>query len=307
MFYYNVDSDLLNNLSKIIGPIDAVSEGEINTITDTIILTTTLPDQYDILEGNNNSIVLFGTETDISTLQSPAQNHLFHYLSGDLLLQPELLKIHIQLIQNQHMHILKLASRIEELEDSIFELAFATTDVLEKKEEMELLATKDSLTHLYNHSFFKEKLLNEFSRSNEHHHNFSIAILDLDHFKNVNDSYGHLTGDKVIKVFAKIISETIRPIDLAARYGGEEFAIIFTDADNKVANEIIENIRTTFNTTNFSSDNGDFNVTFSAGITGYSSGFPNIEAIIQLADEALYESKKSGRNCTHIFNYIDSD
>lgn len=233
-------------------------------------------------------------------LQILSEKFNFNLLNLNIVNDIEHLKTELNLIERKHSLISGLQDQIEELEDKIFDLAFATTNVLEKKEEMELLATKDGLTHLYNHSFFKEKLFKQFIKSKETNSKFSIAILDLDHFKNVNDRHGHLAGDKVLKTFAHIIANNVRTIDIPARYGGEEFAIIFAEANHKICNEVIDRIRIIFNETIFEACDKKFQVTFSAGITQFSPNFSDINNMIKIADEALYNCKNSGRNCSKI-------
>lgn len=192
----------------------------------------------------------------------------------------------------------ELRRKGEELEDTVFELAFATTNVLEKNEFLEQLANKDSLTLLYNHSFFKDRMKEEFDRASRYGNIFSIALLDLDFFKRVNDTYGHLKGDEVLRTFAIVLKNCIRTSDIGARYGGEEFAVIFPETDMNEAKAAVERIRTAFADTSFEHHDTAFKVTFSAGITTYSDGIEDFEQMIQLADTALYSSKSTGRNKT---------
>lgn len=189
---------------------------------------------------------------------------------------------------------------IKELENKIFNIALATTDVLKIKEEMEMLATKDSLTLLFNHTYFIERLHEEFARAKRYNKMFSIAFFDLDHFKNVNDTYGHPVGDIVLKTFSEILSTNTRPIDIPCRYGGEEFVIICVENDAESCSKLVKRIRKIFNATVFRQKNNTFKCTFSSGITEYNKRFKGIKDMIKLSDDALYESKNNGRDRTTI-------
>ncbi len=199
----------------------------------------------------------------------------------------------------------ELEIKSEELESTIFELAFASTNVLEQNEFLEQMAKKDGLTLLYNHSFFKDKLKEEIIRSERYNNMFCLALFDLDFFKKVNDNYGHLKGDEVLKTFAAIIKDSIRTTDIAARYGGEEFAVIFTETDLEHSVMAIERIRTKLSETVFNSDKDCFKITFSAGLTPYHHCYKDVEFMVGISDKAMYISKSSGRNRTTILTGED--
>ncbi|PLX69631.1 MAG: hypothetical protein C0603_01500 [Denitrovibrio sp.] len=202
---------------------------------------------------------------------------------------------------------IELEKKRSELEDTVFELAFASTNVLEQNEFLEQMARKDGLTMLYNHSYFKDKLKDEMTRSERYNNSFTVAILDLDFFKKVNDQYGHVKGDEVLKEFANIIKEIIRNTDTAARYGGEEFAILFAETDMESSINVIDRIREKLSNTVFESDSDCFKITFSAGITPYNKNYKDAEFMVDVADKALYVSKTEGRNRTTIYTAEDID
>ena len=210
------------------------------------------------------------------------------------------IKIRFNTLVKYRELFLKLENKNEEMESTIFELAFASTNVLEQNEFLEQMAKKDGLTMLYNHSFFKDKLKDEMVRSKRYNNSFTVAILDLDFFKKVNDQYGHVKGDEVLKAFADIIRETIRNTDIAARYGGEEFAILFTETNLKDSLNVVERIRERLENTIFNSEGTCFKVTFSAGVTPFDKSFPDAEFMVNVADKALYSSKANGRNRTTV-------
>lgn len=222
-------------------------------------------------------------------------NRFFIAINGNK--NKDLLKINIKGFINYGYKVHELLNQIGELEEKIFDLAFATTDVLEQKEKMEDIAVRDGMTKLFNHSYFRDTLLKKFEHAKLNHEIFTIAILDLDYFKHVNDRYGHLKGDEVLKAFAMTIVEILDvKTDIPARYGGEEFAIIFDKQDVEKAIKKVDAIRQSFSEKVFTYENSCFRVTFSAGLTQYTDKFADIVEMIKYADEALYQSKKDGRN-----------
>lgn len=243
-----------------------------------------------------NFIIIITENCMIETFYNLSyENRFFLVLNSNE--NTKLLEINIKGFLHYIYKIYELLHQNFELEEKIFDLAFATTDVLEQKEKMEDIAIRDGMTKLYNHSFFRDMLTKEFECSKENGEIFSIAILDLDFFKHVNDRYGHLKGDEVLKAFASTILEHVdSKLDIAARYGGEEFAIIFRKQTVQDALNKIESIRKSFDTKVFTYENSCFKVTFSAGITQYTENLTDTVEMIKFADEALYQSKKDGRN-----------
>lgn len=154
---------------------------------------------------------------------------------------------------------------------------------------------RDSLTGLLNHTNLKERLDSEVARAERQHGPLSFAMVDLDHFKQVNDRYGHPTGDRVLKGLARLIRQRLRKTDIVGRYGGEEFAIILTDTDAQTARHILEDLRRAFAELRHRSDSEEFQVTFSAGIASHPACRDAI-ALSDAADKALYEAKHAGRN-----------
>ncbi|MBZ4672773.1 MAG: diguanylate cyclase [Deferribacteraceae bacterium] len=188
--------------------------------------------------------------------------------------------------------------KLNEYEDKIFGLAMSSVDMLERHENLYEQIAKDGLTGLYNHTAFQDRLSKLFRSYKHNKTTFSVAMLDLDFFKKVNDTYGHLKGDEVLKQFADIIKKCVRKNDFPARYGGEEFAIIFSDINKFEAEAIIDRLREKFKKIKFKSDSGSFGVTFSAGLAEVNESMDTPSEITNAADTALYYSKRSGRNKT---------
>ena len=161
--------------------------------------------------------------------------------------------------------------------------------------ELTALMNRDSLTGLLNHINMKLALEREISQARRRVSPLSFVMLDIDHFKSVNDSYGHPVGDRVIKSLARLLNQRLRKGDLAARYGGEEFALMLPDTSIAGAYDVIEDLRRQFAHIRFTHDDIEFSATFSAGIATCP---PNgdMDALIAAADRALYQAKSTGRN-----------
>jgi len=176
------------------------------------------------------------------------------------------------------------------------ELAAINKTLSEKNKELEALSVTDGLTGLYNRNHMMETLANETARAQRHHHPFSVLMIDIDHFKKYNDSYGHLAGDAVLIKMGSVFTTSIRSVEYAARYGGEEFLIMLPEAELDGAIEVAERIRTRVARETFSDGNEKPGVTVSIGVAGFPEHGDTPESIIASADAALYEAKRSGRN-----------
>ncbi|GBE01388.1 response regulator PleD [bacterium BMS3Abin08] len=165
-------------------------------------------------------------------------------------------------------------------------------------EELRQIAFTDGLTGLFNHRHFQERLTEEFKKAERFQDRLSLILTDIDHFKRVNDTYGHPAGDAVLKGFSEIIRKTVREIDIPARYGGEEFAVLVLKADAGEAKKIAERIRKNVESHDFVVDGQILNITVSLGIASYPADVGSREKLIEEADHALYKAKESGRNRT---------
>lgn len=164
------------------------------------------------------------------------------------------------------------------------------------------LATKDGLTKLYIHRHFYYLLESEIKRVQRYHHVLSLLMMDIDGFKQVNDTYGHLVGDMVLKEIATTIQKTIRHVDIPARYGGEEFAIILPETQATNALIIAERLRQKISEIKVKVDETTFvSPTVSIGVAEYPNAADNIKDIIDMADKAMYLSKENGKNCIHMY------
>jgi diguanylate cyclase (GGDEF)-like protein len=176
------------------------------------------------------------------------------------------------------------------------ELANANEALREKNKELEKLSTTDSLTGLFNRKHLMEKLNLELGRSARYQHDFTLLIIDIDHFKRYNDTYGHLAGDEVLRRMGAILKESIRKSDYAARYGGEEFIVLLPETGVDAGVQMAERIRRQMAEQEMGSDTNRTNVTISAGAASFPDYGEDAETLIRNADEALYEAKRRGRN-----------
>ncbi|MEO7344150.1 MAG: diguanylate cyclase, partial [Methylotenera sp.] len=157
------------------------------------------------------------------------------------------------------------------------------------------LVLRDSLTGLFNHTAIKDELDREVVRSKRHGASLAFAMIDIDHFKQINDTYGHPIGDRVIKSLARLLKQRLRASDLVGRYGGEEFAVILVNAEKAAALQVLDTIRKDFSQLRHLSDGKEFTVTFSCGIADISQ-FRDATKLIEASDKALYKAKHAGRN-----------
>lgn len=158
------------------------------------------------------------------------------------------------------------------------------------------LAITDSLTKVFSRRYLLERLDEEIERSGKFKYSLSFLMLDIDHFKEYNDRYGHLVGDAILKEVANLIKEGIRQIDLVGRYGGEEFSIILAETGRDQASFIAERIRQAIESRNISVYDENLKVTVSIGISVLSDSYKTASTLIDTADKALYQAKEAGRN-----------
>jgi diguanylate cyclase (GGDEF)-like protein len=228
------------------------------------------------------------------TAISKEQSHVFHgYKSGavDYICKP----FEPGIILAKVSVFLELDRYRRSLEDAHHKLE-------QQKNMLEQLAITDELTGLYNRRYLKKILHQEFERSKRYNSDFSILMLDLDHFKAVNDSYGHGFGDHVLREFAGQIDCSIRASDSAFRFGGEEIMILLPNTDIKGAQRTAENIRLQLAGDPIEDTNHSATVTVSIGVTSYLLHKPEDgNELVTFADKALYSAKEKGRNRVEVY------
>ncbi|VEB33669.1 GGDEF domain-containing protein [Legionella cherrii] len=192
--------------------------------------------------------------------------------------------------------------RLQSYENQIHELQKKMINFEEKNTQMKktildqsIQINTDSLTKIANRNFYNISIQKAYSRWQTTGVNIVLALADIDHFKNINDKYGHLTGDKVLMKIASIFQDSIRPVDFLARYGGEEFVVIFEGLSLEQSKEKLENLRLEIENFHFLFRGNRVPVTVSFGLTNIIQG-DDTDSLFTRADEALYRAKKNGRN-----------
>ncbi len=164
--------------------------------------------------------------------------------------------------------------------------------------KLKALSRQDGMTGLYNHRYMKECLDAELARAIRHGRAFSIAFMDLDHFKHYNDTHGHQRGDELLCGFARLLREGFRETDMVARYGGEEFLVILPETDKNAAISLAGRLRQQISAHPFEGRESQpgGKITVSIGVVSYPSDATTADGLIKVADEALYRAKNAGRN-----------
>jgi diguanylate cyclase (GGDEF)-like protein len=188
-----------------------------------------------------------------------------------------------------------------ELEAKNQQLVALAGQLDEANKELMLLSVTDGLTRAYNHRHFQERLNGEFSRARRYGEPLSCIMIDIDHFKRVNDRYGHPAGDRVLVRLVDLLKEEIRSGDLVARYGGEEFVLLLPNTDAGSARHMAERVRERVEQEGLSLQGADpLPVTVSLGVADYRPGgegpIDTSEKLLRAADAALYRAKADGRN-----------
>ncbi len=162
--------------------------------------------------------------------------------------------------------------------------------------ELEYQAKHDYLTNLFNRVELEKSFQEEIIRAERYHHSLSIFMIDIDHFKKINDRYGHQSGDKVLQKFAAFLQDSMRTSDYIARYGGEEFVVILPETSTDKANELAERIFIKLSELNISLNKKPVRITISLGIASYPEHGSSYDKLLEMADSAMYQAKQNGRN-----------
>lgn len=184
----------------------------------------------------------------------------------------------------------ELTRQNEKLEQAVSE---KTTELRILNEQLHLQSVTDELTGLHNRRFFMNRLREEYVRYKRYKGKACLCIIDIDSFKQINDTYGHNVGDMVLKAAANALNSHIRESDIVARYGGEEFTLLMPDTNLDSASQLLERIKSGFQV---SDTLAQYKVTFSAGIAQLKEDIPTLDDLIKSADEAMYTAKALGKN-----------
>lgn len=168
------------------------------------------------------------------------------------------------------------------------------------QQELRLMASTDPLTGLLNRRRFLEQAGIEFLRSQRYQHALAVVMLDIDHFKSINDHHGHFTGDRVLVALSRAAERLLRNTDILGRWGGEEFVILMPETPLAGAAILAERLRELLAQVEIETESGNLRFTISAGVAAHSTGDTSITDIQQRADTALYAAKHHGRNCIQV-------
>lgn len=211
-------------------------------------------------------------------------------------IERELMGELLDLIGAAHEH----DARVQALEERVTALQLENLDLVAKNRFLSEISARDSLTGLYNRWYVMEKIDSEMNRALRHGSPMSVLMIDLDHFKEINDSFGHPAGDEVLKSVGQVLRESCRVYDVPGRYGGEEFCIVLPETRVNNTTTVAERIRRRLETTHLPVGGASVTVTASIGIAGTDSatsdGILSASALVERADRALYSAKHHGRN-----------
>ena len=193
-----------------------------------------------------------------------------------------------------------------DLRKHIARLESENLDLMVRNRFLSEATAKDALTGLYSRWYVMEKLESEINRSLRNGRPMSLLMLDIDHFKKVNDTFGHSAGDQVLQLVGRLLKESCRVYDVAGRYGGEEFCVLLPDTDTQNTPRVAERIRARLASTEITVAGATLGVTASIGIAGLDASdvhsLVSPSALIDRADRALYNAKHRGRNRCEIFD-----
>jgi diguanylate cyclase (GGDEF)-like protein len=186
--------------------------------------------------------------------------------------------------------------RLVTLETAVYLIAGAIRNFCLNQEIIQLTNT-DSLTGLYNQSYFLERARQEIQRARRYHHTFSLLMIDIDRFRQINEAHGRQIGDEILRQVANILQSNLRTVDLLARYGGEEFVLLLPETGLNEALGVAGRLLYTLRSTPIATESGKVSITVSVGVSGHTAQTEtNIDRLLDRADRALYQSKKNGRD-----------
>ncbi len=241
------------------------------------------------------------SETDSARLIDQVAEQTVEILSS-FEIDPGDLKPYSELLQDANAELGRLnlayGQLVVELRQAKEGAEKLAADLRQANARLQELVSRDGLTGLYNHRYFQEVMDRELSRAERYGHSFSLILFDLDHFKKVNDTYGHQRGDTVLKAVSALALKAVRASDVVARYGGEEFAVVLPETPEAGVGVFAERLRRGIEQLKIDADGVTIAVTVSLGVTTYHSRQHRHDksALIEAADQALYQSKRGGRN-----------
>lgn len=247
----------------------------------------------------NSPIIISDVQESYPDFRVPPHNHIHGWMGVPLIVQNEVLGVITLDSCTPGAFDQSQARLVQAFADQVA-IALENARLFE---DTRRLATMDPLTNIYNRRHFYELAHREFERSHRYHHPLSAIMFDLDHFKQVNDTYGHAAGDQVLQTIAETCQSKLRKSDIFGRYGGEEFIVIMPETDEQRAWNVAERLRRSVARTSIRINGGEISITISLGVATLSkdllyNDLPGdmLEKLIDNADQALYQAKQAGRN-----------
>jgi len=198
--------------------------------------------------------------------------------------------------EENSLYVKTSSKKIIEHRDVLWKLLELCIERVNLYDKFQQLSIYDSLTETYNRRYFVMRFIEEFERAKKFSLKLSVLMIDVDNFKKINDTYGHLVGDAVLKEIAKIIKENIREIDSLSRFGGEEFCLILPETDKMSAIVVAERIRSKISEKIIKAFDETLNASISLGVSNFPQNTLHSDVLMETADKALYQAKISGRN-----------
>lgn len=245
-------------------------------------------------------MVLTGYSDINALIDAVNMGRIWHYVTkpwdpDELALSMKRALENYRLASENRRLLAELRVKNDELETRVRE---RTRELQDANEKLQQLAVTDGLTGLYNHRFFQDKLDHEIARAERFGHPVSLCVIDVDHFKQYNDTHGHPKGDEVLKRVAFLLVENVREVDTVARYGGEEFVIVLPETTKEQGAQVAEKIRSIIERTEFPREGSQpmGRLTVSVGVGAFPGDGRTSQDIMDKTDEALYRAKAAGRN-----------
>ena len=197
-----------------------------------------------------------------------------------------------------------MEKRLQKASDHLEEAVMNRTSELKReKDNLERLSITDGLSGLYNYRYLIRSLESELRRAKRYDRTLALLLMDIDYFKNLNDSYGHRCGDYVIKTVSKLLKTNVRATDVVARYGGDELAVMLIETSTKSAHEVAEKLKKEIGSYLFQWQTNQLSVNVSIGLAvAPAPGIQEVSHLVEAADRALYQAKRAGRNAVVAFD-----
>jgi diguanylate cyclase (GGDEF)-like protein/PAS domain S-box-containing protein len=256
-------------------------------ITDVFEAWPELKSHYESTRGERQEIQIYDEQPAIFELIVSPLYNLLGVLEGRVIVAHDI-------TMHKYMET-ELQKTNEALKEKLAEVELLQVELREQ-------AIHDALTGVYNRRFLSQVLDGEVARAERSHSPISVAMMDVDYFKQFNDQYGHKCGDQVLQYLAKLLTSATRRSDIVCRYGGEEFVVLMPDATLEVARQRAEGWRQQFASNPFEYNGVQLHVSFSVGLASFPLHGLSGEAILQIADQALYESKANGRYMVTVYH-----